>query len=71
MRDLNIDYRLIRYNADALNLIDLIFNNNIKYAKNKKIKIVKLVFLEFEVLNIISYVLFISRDDINSSNTLS
>ena len=70
MRGLNVDYRLIRYNIDALNLIDLIFNNNIKYVKNKRIKIVKLVLLKFEVLDIVDYVLLIFRGDINSSNIL-
>ena len=71
MRGLNVDYRLIRYNIDALNLISLIFNNNIKYIKNKKIKIVELVLLKFKVFNIINYILLIFRDDINSFNTLS
>ena len=71
MRDLNVDYRLIYYDADALNLISLVFNNNIKYIKNKRIKIIKLVLLKFKVFNIINYILLISRDDINSFNTLS
>ena len=71
MRGLNVDYRFIYYNIDALNLINLIFNNNIKYVKNKRIKIIKLVLLEFEVFNIINYILFIFRDNINSFNTLS
>ena len=71
MRDSNINYRLIYYNADALNLIDLVFNNSIKYIKNKRIKIVELVLLEFEVLNIINHIFLISRDDINSFNMLT
>ena len=71
MRGLNVDYRLIRYDANALNLINLIFNNNIKYVKNKRIKIVKLILLKFEVLNIVDYVLLISHNSINNSNALS
>ena len=71
MRDLNVDYRFIYYNINALNLISLVFNNNIKYIKNKRIKIIKLVLLEFEVFNVINYILLISYDNINSSNALS
>ena len=71
MRDSNVNYRFIRYNINTLNLIDLVFNNNIKYIKNKRIKIIKLVLLEFEVLNIINYILLISYSNINSSNALS
>ena len=71
MRDSNVDYRFIYYNINALNLIDLVFNNNIEYIKNKRIKIVKLVLLKFKVFNIINYILLVSRDDINNSNTLS
>ena len=71
MRDLNIDYRFIRYNINALNLISLIFNNNIEYVKNKRIKIIKFILLKFEVLDVVDYILFIFRDDINSSNILS
>ena len=71
MRGSNVDYRLIYYDINALNLIDLVFNNNIKYVKNKRIKIVKLVLLEFKVFNIIDYILFVSRDNINNFNALS
>ena len=71
MRSLNVDYRFIRYNIDALNLISLVFNNNIKYAKNKRIKIIKLILLEFEVFSVIDYILLIFYNDINNSNTLN
>ena len=71
MRGSNVDYRLIRYNIDAFNLISLIFNNNIEYIRNKRIKIIKLVLLKFKILNVINYVLLVSRDNINNSNALS
>ena len=71
MRDSNVDYRFIYYNINALNLIDLVFNNNIEYVKNKKIKIIKLVLFEFEVFDVIDYILLIFRDDINNFNTLT
>ena len=71
MRGSNIDYRFIYYNINALNLINLVFNNNIKYIKNEEIKIIKLILFKFKVFSVVNHVFLVSRDNINSFNTLS